>query len=228
IDLMQNFDRPYFASSIKDFWRRWHISLSTWFKDYVYIPLGGSRCSSLRRDMNLMTTFCVSGLWHGANWTFLLLGMLHGAYQVIENHVFRRNKDKKTNKIVLGLTLPLRWVVTFVIVVLTWIPFRANSIADCFFIFKNLTTGFENLTDVQFLYDTVNSLGLGIFEILIVSAAILFLMLIELISIKFEDVNVFMMKLPFLFRFAFYYVIAAIILAAGVFSGLGEFIYFQF
>lgn len=228
IDLMQNFNRPYFASSIKDFWRRWHISLSTWFKDYLYIPLGGSRCSSLRRDLNLLVTFCVSGLWHGANWTFLLWGFLHGIYQVAENHIFRSNKNKQPNKLLLGITLPLRWAVTFVLVVITWIPFRANTIADCFYIFRNLASGFDRITDMQFLYETVNSLGLGIFETGIVAAAIMLLMLIEFVSVKFEDVNVMLMKLPFVFRFGFYYLITAVILAAGVFSGLGEFIYFQF
>ncbi len=227
IDLMQNFNRPYFASSIKDFWRRWHISLSSWFKDYLYIPLGGSRCSKLRRDINLMITFCVSGLWHGANWTFVLWGGLHGIYQVIENHLFR-NGGKEPNKIILGITLPFRWFITLVIVILTWIPFRANSISDCIYIFGNLTSGLENVTDMQFVYETVNSLGLGIFEIAIVAAAIVFLMLIELISIRFEDIHCMLMRLPFVFRFAFYYIIAAIILSTGVFSGLGEFIYFQF
>lgn len=228
IDLMQNFNRPYFASSIKDFWRRWHISLSTWFKDYLYIPLGGSRCSKLRRDLNLLITFCVSGLWHGANWTFVLWGFLHGIYQVAENHIFRSNKDAKPNKVLLALTLPFRWAATFVLVVLTWIPFRSNTISDCVYIFKSLPSDIGRITDMQYLYETVNSLGLGIFEIGIVAAAIIVLLLAELISIGFEDINVMMKKLPFVVRFGFYYCIAAIIISCGVFSGLGEFIYFQF
>ncbi len=230
IDLMQNFNRPYFASSVRDFWKRWHISLSTWFKDYLYIPLGGSRCSKLRRDFNLLTTFCVSGLWHGANWTFLLWGFLHGIYQVIENTLFRFKKFEETTarRLLLAATLPFRWIITIVLVILTWIPFRANSISDCFYIFRNLTTGFDRIYDMQFMYETLNSLGLGVFEIMIVAAAIAFLMFFELISFAFEDINVMMNKLPFVFRFAFYYVVAGVILACGVFSGLGEFIYFQF
>ena len=230
IDLMQNFDRPYFASSIKDFWKRWHISLSTWFRDYVYIPLGGSRCGWLRRNFNLLVTFCVSGLWHGANWTFLLWGFLHGVYQVIENTLFRfkKWKDSTAKRLIMAATWPFRWIVTIALVLLAWIPFRANSIGDCIYIFQNLHTGFENIYDMQFMYDTLNSLGLGVFDILTVLAAIALLLLIELISLPFEDINVMMKKLPFVFRFAFYYVIAAFIIAAGVFSGLGEFIYFQF
>ena len=230
IDLMQNFNRPYFASSIKDFWKRWHISLSSWFRDYLYIPMGGSRCGWLRKNFNLLTTFCVSGLWHGANWTFLLWGFLHGIYQVIENTVFRFKKwsDSIAKRLIMAATLPFRWIITVALVLLAWIPFRANSISDCLYIFKNLTTGFENIYDMQFLYDTLNSLGLGVFDILLVLGAIALLMFIELISMPFEDINVMMNKLPFAVRFVFYYAIAALIIAAGVFSGLGEFIYFQF
>lgn len=228
IDLMRNFDRPYFATGIKDFWRRWHISLSTWFKDYLYIPLGGSRCSALRRDLNLLVTFCVSGLWHGANWTFVLWGFLHGIYQVAENRIFRRDKNKEPNKLVLALTLPLRWAVTFALIVIAWIPFRANNISDCFYILGNITTGFGRITDKQYLYETLDSLGLGVYEIMIVCAAITFLMFFELISIKFKDIPEMFNKVPFVFRFAFYYATAAMIVAWGVFSGIGEFIYFQF
>lgn len=84
INLMTNFKSPYFSTSIKEFWSRWHISLSTWFRDYVYIPLGGSRCSKLRNSFNLLVTFLASGLWHGANWTFVVWGGIHGGAQVVE------------------------------------------------------------------------------------------------------------------------------------------------
>ena len=82
-ELMENFNAPYFACSIQEFWRRWHISLSTWFRDYLYIPLGGSRCSKGKKYRNIFITFLVSGLWHGANWTYVLWGGIHGAYQII-------------------------------------------------------------------------------------------------------------------------------------------------
>src|SRR5690606_34889815 len=84
IDLMENFRRPYLATSIKDFWGRWHISLSTWFRDYLYIPLGGSRVRVPRHIMNMLIVFMVSGLWHGASWTFVIWGALHGLYQTVE------------------------------------------------------------------------------------------------------------------------------------------------
>ena len=93
---MENFDTPYLAENIKDFWRRWHISLSTWFKDYLYIPLGGSRCGKIRKNMNLMITFLISGLWHGANWHFVVWGGIHGIYQVVgQETVSIREKIKK-------------------------------------------------------------------------------------------------------------------------------------
>ena len=83
-DLINNFNRPYFATSITDFWHRWHISLSIWLRDYVYIPLGGSRCSKLRTYWNIFATFLVSGIWHGANWTFIIWGIIHGVAQIAE------------------------------------------------------------------------------------------------------------------------------------------------
>ena len=86
-DLTENFKRPYFAVSVTDFWRRWHISLSTWLKDYVYIPLGGSRCSKLRNYWNIFLTFLVSGIWHGANWTFVIWGVWHGIFQIVEKAI---------------------------------------------------------------------------------------------------------------------------------------------
>lgn len=83
-ELTENFQRPYLAVSVTDFWHRWHISLSSWLKDYVYIPMGGSRCSRLCNYKNIFVTFLISGIWHGANWTFIIWGCLHGIYQIIE------------------------------------------------------------------------------------------------------------------------------------------------
>ena len=94
-NLINNFNRPYFSVSITDFWRRWHISLSRWLKDYVYIPLGGSRCSKLRNYWNIFVTFLVSGIWHGANWTFIVWGLIHGFAQIIEKALGWNNKESK-------------------------------------------------------------------------------------------------------------------------------------
>ncbi len=218
INLIKNFDRPYFAKSIKDFWRRWHISLSTWFRDYVYIPLGGNRKGILRKYINVMITFLLSGVWHGANWTFVLWGGLHGAYQVIgdiKNRILP-NSDYK-------IFLPFKILITFILVMFAWVFFRSNSISDCFYIIRNLFTDINNITDLQYLYEVFNNMGLQIFEIILVSGAIFVLFLSELFNIQS-----FAERIPFIFRFVYYYILVIIILGIGVFSGGGEFIYFQF
>lgn len=122
-DLMDNFRQPYFAVSVRDFWRRWHISLSTWFRDYLYIPLGGSRCSKLRAMLNTMITFTVSGLWHGASLNFVVWGGLNGAMQIAEGFL---PKEKKKPGL---LNRVLRSVVTFALIDLTWLFFRASSLS---------------------------------------------------------------------------------------------------
>lgn len=222
IDLMINFDRPYFATSIKDFWRRWHISLSTWFRDYLYIPLGGSRCSTIKKYRNVMITFLTSGLWHGANWTFVIWGGLHGLYQVIgdiKNRILP-NTDYK-------IFVPFKVIITFILVAFAWIFFRANNISDCFYIITNLFTDLNRVTDIQYIYETFNNMGLQLFEIILVCLSILFLYLSDMISCKY-DIHSLLNKTPFVFRFVYYYILVIVILGIGVFSGGGEFIYFQF
>ncbi len=122
--LMENFRRPYFACSIGEFWHRWHISLSTWFRDYVYIPLGGNRVGRMRNYFNLFVTFVVSGIWHGANWTFFCWGSLHGLLLCIEK-ALGIGKQKYS-----GWRKFCHWAATFVLVCLAWILFRANSLSD--------------------------------------------------------------------------------------------------
>jgi len=133
--LMQNFRQPYLATSVKDFWRRWHISLSSWFSDYVYIPLGGNRVKPARHFSNLFVTFLVSGIWHGANYTFVLWGAYHGVLQCV--HAARRKW--------LNFHLPDNWlvragniIVTFMLITVGWIFFRANSIDDALLAFKKI------------------------------------------------------------------------------------------
>lgn len=125
-DLMQNFNHPYFSRNISDFWKRWHISLTSWFRDYLYIPLGGNRVSPLRWGGNIMTVFLVSGLWHGAAWTFVIWGGLHGIYYFIEallKRLFPQEQGKKESHI----SAFLKMLVTFHAVVFAWIFFRAET-----------------------------------------------------------------------------------------------------
>lgn len=133
-NLMENFKRPYFATTITEFWHRWHISLSTWFKDYVYIPLGGNRVSKTRGHFNIMTTFVISGLWHGANWTFIVWGTLHGALQCMEKALGWNKKHWNSSQKI------FHWLFTFVLVCFAWIFFRANTIYDAFLIIKGVFT----------------------------------------------------------------------------------------
>ncbi len=222
IDLMYNFDSPYFSRSIKEFWRRWHISLSTWFRDYVYIPLGGSRCSRLRKYFNLMVTFLVSGLWHGANWTYVLWGGLHGLYQVIGD--IKNSILPKWDNFVFSF---FRWIITLILVVFAWIFFRANTISDSFYIVSNIFSDINMIGNAQYLYEVFNGMGLQLFEIVLVLGAILILFLSELVSLG-SDIHSLMDRCPFVVRFGYYYALTAVILAMGVFSGGGQFIYFQF
>jgi D-alanyl-lipoteichoic acid acyltransferase DltB (MBOAT superfamily) len=128
-ELINNFQRPYFSVSVTEFWRRWHISLSTWLKDYIYIPLGGNRCSKGRNYWNIFVTFLVSGIWHGANWTFIVWGMLHGIFQIVEK-IFGLNK--KTSY---GLLKWVRIFITFILIDLAWIFFRLPSLSDAISVF---------------------------------------------------------------------------------------------
>lgn len=132
-DLMMNFRQPYLAASIRDFWHRWHISLSTWFRDYVYYPLGGSRVPAMRQRANVMIVFLLSGLWHGAHLKFVLWGAIHGAALVVQEAV-----EKVAGAPVSRLA---RWSVqlgTLVFVCLAWVPFRAASLGDTWYIWRHL------------------------------------------------------------------------------------------
>ena len=136
IRLMKNFDAPYTACSVREFWRRWHISLTSWLTDYLYIPLGGSRCGTFRHCLNILIVFLASGLWHGANWTFVIWGGLHGAAMVGETLLAPR------------LPGPPRWLgrgLTFAFVCFAWIFFRAGSVADAFTLISALPSGWNSL-----------------------------------------------------------------------------------
>ena len=142
IELMENFRSPYFSASIREFWSRWHISLSTWFRDYVYIPLGGNRCSKLRRSINLMLTFIVSGLWHGANWTFVVWGAVHGLGQVMENALGLKREPQ-------GFERAVRVMCTFGFVMLAWVFFRAQTLGEAWYVFSSIFCHLANFADVK-------------------------------------------------------------------------------
>ncbi len=218
-DLMKNFDAPYFAKSITDFWRRWHISLSTWFRDYVYIPLGGSRKGEYRVYLNLFIVFVVSGLWHGAAITFIIWGAIHGIIIVAEKAFTNHNYTFDRNKFLPGAIFTF---ITFGIVCFAWIFFRANSFGDSIYIVENLFNFSGNRTGLT-------SLGLAKHE-LVLSLVVIFLLLIfDFIHRKYNALRL-LNKTHFILRNIAYVVIIYLIIIFGIYGddSVSEFIYFQF
>jgi len=217
-DLTQNFKTPYLSGSFRDFWRRWHISLSTWFRDYVYIPLGGNRVSQSRWTINILLTFTLSGLWHGASLTFVIWGFLHGFLLVTEHFLSK----------FISMTKKLSWigyVTTFAIVNLIWVFFRADSLEQSMYIFSS----FRNL-NLDFV-----SKGLTLFagnnefrefSISILASFPLFIILEVLINQ--DDFNNLVVKRGIILRWSFYLILAFGILIFGVLNAAPQFIYFQF
>jgi D-alanyl-lipoteichoic acid acyltransferase DltB (MBOAT superfamily) len=146
-DLMLNFRRPYFAANITDFWRRWHISLSSWFRDYVYYPLGGNKTSSAKWFRNVMLVFLLSGFWHGANWTFIIWGFLHGLFTVIHK-LFTQWKEGKNIFLKKMFRVfeckPFAIIINFLLVTFCWIFFRAESLNEAFGIIKKIFTNIDH------------------------------------------------------------------------------------
>jgi alginate O-acetyltransferase complex protein AlgI len=143
IRMMKNFDTPYLSASIAEFWRRWHISLSTWFRDYVYIPLGGNRGTVRRTYLNTLLVFGLSGLWHGADWKFIIWGLLHGTYLIIGQIWSRYNARspvavRKQTQLNGLMSQRMNQLMTFALVTLTWVFFRAASTSDAFLILKKI------------------------------------------------------------------------------------------
>jgi alginate O-acetyltransferase complex protein AlgI len=225
--LMKNFETPYFSKSIKEFWGNWHISLSTWFRDYLYIPLGGNRVVKWRWYFNIFFVFLVSGLWHGANWTFVIWGVLHGVYQII-GIVAQGIKDK-VQQLTASIGLNnmyafMQCVATFLLVCFAWIFFRANSLADSWYVVKHLT-----LTNVQ-VYQEIRGmklyLGLPLWKFAMTIGGILFLLMVEYSSKR--SMRIFLFYTPNkVVRWASVYIIIFAILVFGYFE-TNEFIYFQF
>lgn len=133
-NLMMNFNHPYLSTSMRDFWRRWHISLSSWFAEYLYIPLGGNRCSKPRHLFNIFATMLVSGIWHGANWTFIFWGGLHGLFQVVGVLKSKLSFEKNKGRFRSILDIPI----TFFLAMIGWVFFRANTISDAFLAFEKI------------------------------------------------------------------------------------------
>ena len=219
-DLMTNFKRPYFSTNISEFWKRWHISLSTWFKDYLYISLGGNRVSIPRWYFNLFIVFLISGLWHGASWTYIIWGALNGFYLVFamvsQNFRNRMNQFSGINKFPV-LNRSFQIVTTFMLSCFAWIFFRANTVSDSFIIVKRIFTArgslfFDKADPSSFIFSF-----LGIF----------ILLLIESKKEFYKGSISFFSNKNWLVKNLSYALLIVLILLIGVFDG-GQFIYFQF
>jgi alginate O-acetyltransferase complex protein AlgI len=215
IDLMTNFREPYMSRSIGEFWSRWHISLSTWFRDYVYIPLGGNRVGPWRHKANIMITFLLSGLWHGANWTYVAWGGLNGAYLLVEGSGARGKKRGAW------------WVVpTFILTCAAWIFFRANTIGEALFIVLHLPLGWQGpLAEIsrQFLA-TGHSLP---WVAMTLAGAGLLLGVDAYASSQRAEPSTLLLRLPVWVRWPAYHALVAGLVIAGAY-GRQQFIYFQF
>ena len=220
IELMDNFKSPYFSTTIKEFWSRWHISLSSWFKDYVYIPLGGNRVSKIRHYLNILITFMISGLWHGANITFVIWGAINGLLQIIED-IFHIKKE--TN--VYSLKWFSRVSLTFIVMMFVWVFFRAQNISDAIYVLTHMFHGINH--PYNYIVSGLYSFDMTIRELFFYLALYLIpLFTVDLISVKYDLIYIINKK-PAIIRYAIYYILAMVVF---MFHYVGEvnFIYFQF
>ena len=227
--LMDNFRRPYSATSVAEFWRRWHISLSTWFRDYVYIPLGGNRVALRRWHVNILIVFLLSGLWHGANWTFALWGLVHALYLVAGRALapFRERLAIRTGLARLPrLHHALQVVATFALVCFACVFFRANTLSDALHLVTHLPRGWGVALDPERLATLVFSLGLTRAELLFVAAMVVLMELGHAAQSR-GSVLAWLGRRPLWLRWAAYSALVWGVLLFGVFKHK-EFIYFTF
>ena len=230
--LMENFNTPYFSCSIKEFWRRWHISLSGWFRDYLYIPLGGNRKGTGRKYINLLITFLVSGLWHGANFTFVVWGGLHGVYQIIGD-LLKPLKQKWIERFCIKTECfsykLLQGLMTFMLVDFAWIFFRSNSLNDSL----NYIGRMVRYIDLTTLWNgSLYSLGLTPLEFWIAIISLIVLFMVDAIRYKkgmhlYEYLNNQFVVL----RWAIYMILVVAIFVFGIYGfeyDAAQFYYFQF
>jgi D-alanyl-lipoteichoic acid acyltransferase DltB (MBOAT superfamily) len=231
--LMRNFDHPYIARSVSEFWRRWHISLSSWFRDYVYVPLGGNRAARPLWLRNLFITFLISGLWHGARWTFVIWGALHGCYliaSILSSGLRARVRHAIGWRAHHGLIGAWQIGVTFTFVGLAWIFFRATSLHDAWYVLTHLLTGVSGqLAEVLHSADAryrLLYLGLKSSQFVLAVAAVAALLVIEHVQ-RSGSIRVRLAAQPAAVRWAAYSAAVVVMMTLGVF-GSSKFIYFQF
>ena len=220
IHIMKNFKCPYFATNIQEFWRRWHISLTSWFRDYLYISLGGNRKGELKKQLNILTVFTISGLWHGASWNYVIWGLLHGLMQVIHN-VFRKFSKKKEQGFVSKL---IDGACTFGFITVAWLFFRMSSMEQVGAVFTQMTDGLGDLSSI------FNIIGVGDRNLLILGLIIL--LIVDIVHEKGVCIREWVSRQKIWLRYILYVGVIASCLYLGVHTravgAAQQFIYFQF
>ena len=227
-NLMSNFEMPYFSTSIKEFWRRWHISLSSWLRDYLYIPLGGNRKGTARKYFNLLLTFFVSGLWHGANITFVVWGMFHGICQVIEDifrMIFGKISDRIKNQTAAKAWKGLNIFKTFILAAVGWVFFRASNISQAIQVLKS-SVKLDNVSAVL-TGGGIYNLGIDKMGLIMLGIAVLLLFVVSLMRENGINPIEWISSKHFVVRYATYWLIVVLIIFSLDLTGK-EFIYFQF
>jgi len=235
INLMKNFERPYFSKSVTEFWRRWHISLSSWFRDYLYIPLGGSKKGYFRTLLNLFIIFVVSGLWHGASWTFVIWGVLNGLAIVIERilGIGKRARESEgaggkkpwTLRFLKGLVNIIPMVMTFAFICFTWVFFRARTVSEALYMLPRFLVGLDTFDLSKFLGTRV-ILGLDYWEFFTVIGVVLLLVFLEMVQAVVKPSKV-LARMPSPVRLAVYALSLSLVIWLA-WTETQTFIYFAF
>jgi D-alanyl-lipoteichoic acid acyltransferase DltB (MBOAT superfamily) len=217
-DLLENFNKPYFSKNVQEFWRRWHMSLTTWLRDYLYIPLGGNRVSTWRNYFNILIVFLLSGLWHSGTWTFIIWGGIHAFYYWVYL-TFKRISGAREEKREGRAAGILKVMLTFSLVDLAWVFFRANSVSDAFYVIRNMFA--FGLHDLGHLFNTAFS-GYGLNLLLLV-----FLLLTGLISLRGSIIDR-LTKRPTYIKWPLYYAFLFAMMILAVTANSSQFLYVRF
>jgi len=217
-NLVENFNAPYLATSVRDFWQRWHISLSRWFRDYLYIPLGGNRGGFWRTCMNVMIVFTLCGLWHGASWTFVVWGAFHGLMMAIERLVGKITK--------LQVPTVIKIIYTYSMVSISWIFFRSQNLSDAVYILRYAFVGFKSFMSVHYILATLSQLfvtnKVEMVIVVILLAIAIFLEIVPRISL-----SNFVSKQPTIIRYSLYVLLVLMIIQLRD-ANIKQFIYVRF
>ncbi len=231
IEIKDNFNTPYFSMSIAEFWRRWHISLSSWLRDYLYIPLGGNRKGKVRKFLNIMIVFLVSGIWHGADWSFVLWGGMHGALQIIQALVMKPKKfiiEKLKIDTERTATKCVCIVWNFILISYAWIFFRADNIKQALQFIKNT---FKEFNLWIFFDGSIYTLGLDQKEMHVLMLSLLIMLVLDVLKYKGQDIIVMINRQQMVIRWLIYLVVIFSVLIYGIYGtsyNASNFIYMSF